>query len=82
MDAMDVGAGAGASQNSSKCAKRTFTDVLRDLTRDPTPNAKRHNIESPQTDIIRVEVSKVIYNVTQLMLMYFVVAKNSHEILA
>ncbi len=51
---MDTGApGAGGNTGINKRPPS-------DGTIDPTPNSKRQLVENPQTDTIRVEVSKVI----------------------
>jgi hypothetical protein len=71
-EAMDTGAGAGAGAqggqlNASQSLKRSFIEAIRaELGREP--NAKRPNVANDSdpgvelhvTDLIRVEVSKVI----------------------
>jgi hypothetical protein len=59
MSLMEVEESTG-SGGLTKPNKRTFLEALREYSQQTAPNAKRASVTATETDIIRVEISKVL----------------------
>jgi hypothetical protein len=46
--------------SSQRASKRTFLEALREYSQQTVPNAKRATVDANATDIIRVEINKVL----------------------